>query len=124
VRQGLGASTCAAVLMTIVSFAAEASPLAPDRALFDSVSDRSTLLHRVLIYAKEGSRKLIDGRWNLGKSEAKLGLAFSDDERTQLMACTGRIVCYHGRREVFGSAASVLRPDMLVTAKHVFSSGR
>ena len=124
-RQGLGASTCAAaVLMAMVSFAAEASPLSTERALFDSVSSRSTLLHRVLIYAKEGNRKLVDGRWNLGRSEAQLGLSFSDDEKTQLMACTGRIVCYHGRREVFGSAASVLRPDMLVTAKHVFSSGR
>lgn len=40
------------------------------------------------------------------------------------MACTGKIVCDFGGREVSASAESVLRPNLLVTAKHVFSEGR
>jgi hypothetical protein len=40
------------------------------------------------------------------------------------MACTGKIVCENPGGEVFASAVSVLRPDLLVTAKHVFSKGR
>lgn len=87
----------------------------------ESASSRTSLFHRVLIYAKEGSRKLVDGRWNLGQSESKLGITLTVDETKQLMACTGRIVCDQPWGEVFASAASVLRPDLLVTAKHVFS---
>jgi Trypsin-like peptidase domain len=89
-----------------------------------AVSQQTALLHRVVIYAKEGSTKLIDGRWNLGQSEARLGLKLSPDETKQLMACTGRIVCQQPWGEVFASAASVLRPDLLVTAKHVFAKVR
>lgn len=123
-RTGFGAGILAAVLAAIVSFAVEASPLAMDRLSFESLATRNSLLHKVLIYAKERSAKLVDGRWNLSKSEAKLGIRLSDNETQQLMACTGRIVCYKGSRKVFGSAASVLRPDLLVTAKHLFSTGK
>jgi len=124
VRQGLGAGALAAILV-IVSFAVDAAPLATGRSPAAPFAAQISLLHRVLIYAKEGSRKLLDGRWNLSQSEAKLGLAFSPDETKQLMACTGKIVCDNrGGEEVFASASSVLRPDLLVTAKHVFSKGR
>jgi hypothetical protein len=123
VRQGLGAGALAAI-MVIASFAAGASPLLTGSAPPQSLSSRISLLHRVLIYAKEGSRKLVDGRWNLGQSESKLGIALSPDETKQLMACTGKIVCQNRDGEVFASAVSVLRPDMLVTAKHVFTEGR
>ncbi len=94
------------------------------RSPSEPISSDISLLHRVLIYAKEGSRKLVDGRWNLGQSEAKLGIKLSTDETKQLMACTGKIVCDDAGGEVFASASSVLRPDLLVTAKHVFSKGR
>lgn len=90
----------------------------------EPIFPRHSLLHRVVIYAKEGSRNLVDGRWNLGRSESKLGIKLSPDETKQLMACTGKIVCENRGLEVFASAASVLRPDLLVTAKHVFSEGR
>jgi hypothetical protein len=124
VRQDLGAGALAAI-MVIVSCAADASPLVTDGSPADPLSSQISLLHRVLIYAKDGSRKLVDGRWNLGQSESKLGIAFSPDETKQLMACTGKIVCENrGGEEVFASASSVLRPDLLVTAKHVFSKGR
>jgi len=123
VRQGLGVGALAAI-MAIVSFAAGASPLMTRSAPPQSLSSRISLLHRVLIYAKEGSRKLIDGRWNLGQSQSKLGIALSTDETKQLMACTGKIVCQNRNGEVFASAVSVLRPDLLVTAKHVFTKGR
>jgi hypothetical protein len=124
VRQDLGAGALAAI-MVIVSCAADASPLVTDGSPADPLSSQISLLHRVLIYAKDGSRKLVDGRWNLSQSESKLGIAFSTDETKQLMACTGKIVCENrGGEEVFASASSVLRPDLLVTAKHVFSKGR
>ena len=123
-RQGLGVNAVAATIMALVSCAAEASPLMTGRAQADSISPRLSLLHRVLIYAKEGSSKLLDGRWNLSQSEAKLGIRLSPDETKQLMACTGRIVCHKRGETVFGSASSVLRPDLLVTAKHVFSKGK
>ena len=123
-RQGLGAGALVAIVVAIVSFAVEASPLVTGSAPPDSVSSRMSLLHRVLIYAKEGSRKLVDGRWNLGRAESKLGIELSADETKQLMACTGKIVCSNSDGEVFASAASVLRPDLLVTAKHVFTHGR
>lgn len=128
-RQGLGAGALAAALLAIAmlaigSYAVEASPLVTDRSASDSVSARMSLLHRVLIYAKEGSRKLIDGRWNLSQAESKLGMTFSADETKQLMACTGKIVCSSRGGEVFASASSVLRPDLLVTAKHVFAQGK
>lgn len=97
-RTGFGAGILAAVLAAIVSFAVEASPLAMDRLSFESLATRNSLLHKVLIYAKERSAKLVDGRWNLSKSEAKLGIRLSDNETQQLMACTGRIVCYKGSR--------------------------
>jgi hypothetical protein len=122
-RQGLGAGALAAIIVAIVSGAAGASPLTR-HAPSDSVPSRLSLLHKVLIYAKEGSKKLTDGRWNLGQSEANLGLKLSADETRQLMACTGRIVCQQPWGEVFASASSVLKPDLLVTAKHVFSKVR
>jgi hypothetical protein len=112
------------MIVATISFAAGASPLMTGRDPPDSLSSQISLLHRVLIYAKEGSKKLIDGRWNLGQSESKLGIELSADETKQLMACTGRIVCDQPWGEVFGTAVSVLRPDMLVTAKHVFSKVR
>jgi hypothetical protein len=124
VRQGFGAGVLAAVLAVIVSCAVDASPLTPGSAPSDPIASQIPLVHRTLIYAKGGSRRLVDGRWNLSKSESKLGIRLSDDETKQLMACTGRILCHKGRETVFGSASSVLRPDLLVTAKHVFSTGR
>ncbi|MBM3543417.1 MAG: trypsin-like peptidase domain-containing protein [Alphaproteobacteria bacterium] len=111
-------------MVAMVSYAAGASPLMTRHTPPDSFSLQTSLLHRVVIYAKEGSTKLIDGRWNLGQSEAKLGLKLSPDETKQLMACTGRIVCQQPWGEVFASASSVLRPDLLVTAKHVFAKVR
>jgi hypothetical protein len=111
-------------LAAAASLAVDASPLMTCRSPSEPISSDISLLHRVLIYAKEGSRKLVDGRWNLGQSEAKLGIKLSTDETKQLMACTGKIVCDDAGGEVFASASSVLRPDLLVTAKHVFSKGR
>ncbi len=100
----------------------------------ESISSRISLFRQVLIYAKEGSPKLVDGRWNLGQSESKLGITLSADETKQLMACTGQIVCetpgVHDEDEdrvgvkVTATAVSVLRPDLLVTAQHVFFQGR
>ena len=100
----------------------------------ESISSRISLFRQVLIYAKEGSPKLVDGRWNLGQSESKLGIELSADETKQLMACTGQIVCetpgVHNEDEdrvgvkVTATAVSVLRPDLLVTAKHVFFEGK
>ena len=100
----------------------------------ESISSRNSLFRQVLIYAKEGSPKLVDGRWNLGQSESKLGIKLSADETKQLMACTGQIVCetpgVHDEDEdrvgvkVTATAVSVLRPDLLVTAKHVFFKGK
>ena len=93
-----------------------------------------SLFRQVLIYAKEGSPKLVDGRWNLGQSESKLGIKLSPEETKQLMACTGQIMCetpgVHDEDEdrvgvkVSATAVSVLRPDLLVTAKHVFFDGK
>jgi hypothetical protein len=123
-RRDFGAGAFAASLVTMASLAVDASPLATDASPSDPVSPRISLLHRVLIYAKEGSSKLLDGRWPLGQSEAKLGIKLSTDETKQLMACTGKIVCDNAGGEVFASASSVLRPDLLVTAKHVFAKGR
>ena len=100
----------------------------------ESISSRISLFRQVLIYAKEGSPKLVDGRWNLGQSESKLGITLSADETKQLMACTGQIVCetpgVHNEDEdrveikVTATAVSVLRPDLLVTAKHVLFKGK
>jgi hypothetical protein len=100
------------------------------RSPSESISSQLSPFRQALIYAKEGSPKLVDGRWNLGQSESKLGITLSDDQTKQLMACTGEIVCVrpaiHDEDEdtvetkVTASAVSVLRPDLLVTAKHVF----
>jgi hypothetical protein len=120
----LAAVTLAAVMAAAVSCAAVASPLVTGRSPAAPIASQLSLLHRVLIYAKEGSRRLRDGRWNLGQAQSKLGIALSPDETKQLMACTGEIVCDNRGRKIFASAVSVLRPDMLVTAKHVFSGGR
>ena len=103
----------------------------------ESISSRISLFRQALIYAKEGSRKLVDGRWNLGQSESKLGIKLSADETKQLMACTGNIVCetpgvegdgdeveYKAAVKVTATAVSVLRPDLLVTAKHVLFNGK
>lgn len=132
-RQGFGAGAFAAIGVTIVSCAVAASPV-NSSSPSDAISARISLLHHALIYAKEGSRKLIDGRWNLSQSESKLGITLSADETEQLLACTGQIVCQapdvHNEeedrigRKVTASAVSVLRPDLLVTAKHVFFAGK
>ena len=100
----------------------------------EPIPSRNSLFRQVLIYAKEGSPKLVDGRWNLGQSESKLGIKLSADETKQLMACTGQIVCetpgVHDEDEdrvgvkVSATAVSVLRPDLLVTAQHVFFKGK
>ena len=119
-----GAGVLAAIAVAIASYGVGAAPLLTGRSAADSLAARMSLLHRVLIYAKEGSRKLLDGRWSLSQAEAKLGLTLSADETNQLMACTGKIVCHGRGGEVFASASSVLRPDLLVTAKHVFAKGR
>jgi trypsin-like peptidase len=132
-RQGLGAGALAAIIAAIVSFAVAASPQMNSSSPSEATSSLS-LLHQVVIFAKEGSRKLVDGRWNLSQSESKLGITLSADETEQLMACTGQIVCVtpaiHDEDEdtvetkVTATAVSVLRPDLLVTAKHVFFKGR
>jgi hypothetical protein len=101
----------------------------------ESIAPHLSPLHQALIYAKEGSSKLIDGRWNLSQSESKLGITLSADETKQLMACTGQIVCAapwdpedsdpnRVRVILTATAVSVLRPDLLVTAKHVFFKGK
>jgi len=131
--QGLGAGALAAIMVAIVSFAVGASPLIKSSSPSESISSRISLFRQVLLYAKEGSAKLVDGRWNLGQSESKLGIKLSADETKQLMACTGNIVCetpgvegdgdeveYKAKVKVTASAVSALRPDLLVTAKHVF----
>jgi hypothetical protein len=133
-RQGLGAGASAAILLATVSFAVGASPLIKSRSPSESLSSRISPFRQALIYAKEGSPKLVDGRWNLSQSESKLGIKFSADETKQLMACTGQIVCetpgVHDEDEdrvrvkVTATAVSVLRPDLLVTAKHVFFKGK
>jgi Trypsin-like peptidase domain len=120
--------------VAIVSFAVGASPLMKSRSPADPIAARISPLRHALIYAKEGSPKLVDGRWNLGQSEAKLGIELSDDEAKQLMACTGQIVCetpgVHNEDEdrigvkVTATAVSVLKPDLLVTARHVLFEGK
>ncbi|MGA7456938.1 MAG: serine protease [Methyloceanibacter sp.] len=104
------------------------------RSPSDPISSRISLFRQVVIYAKEGSSKLVDGRWNLSQSESKLGISLSADETKQLMACTGQIVCVtpgvHDEDEdrvgvkITATAVSVLRPDLLVTAKHVLFKGK
>lgn len=132
-RQGLGAGALAGIFAVIVAFAAGASPFMTS-APSHSIPSRNSLFHQALIYAKEGSRKLVDGRWNLSQSEAKFGIKLSAEETQQLMACTGQIVCetpgVHDEDEdrvgvkVTATAVSVLRPDLLVTAKHVLFKGK
>jgi hypothetical protein len=121
------------MMVTIVSFAVGASPLMKSSSPAEPVSSQISLVRKALIYAKEGSPKLVDGRWNLGQSESKLGIKLSDDEKQQLMACTGEIVCETpGSDEdedrisvkITATAVSVLRPDLLVTAKHVLFKGK
>lgn len=121
-------------MVAIVSFAVGASPLMKSNSPSEPISSRISLFRQALIYAKEGSPKLVDGRWNLSQSESKLGIKLSADATKQLMACTGEIVCktpaIHDEDEdrvgvkVTGTAVSVLRPDLLVTAKHVFFKGK
>jgi hypothetical protein len=122
-------------MMAIVSFAVGASPLMKSSSPSESISSRTSLVHKAVIYAKEGSPKFVDGRWNLGQGESKLGIRLSADETKQLMACTGQIVCEtpgskdedeedRVKVKVTASAVSVLRPDLLVTAKHVFFKGK
>lgn len=136
-RLGVGASAVAAIMVAVASFAVDASPLMKSPSPSEPIASRLSLFHQALIYAKEGSAKLVDGRWNLGQSEAKLGVTLSAEETQQLMACTGQIVCatpavegdgeeveYRAAVKVTASAVSVLRPDLLVTAKHVFFNGK
>ena len=132
-RHGLVAAL-AATTVAIVSFAVAASPLMRSRSPAEPIAARISPFHQALIYAKEGSPKLVDGRWNLSQSEAKLGIELSDDEAKQLMACTGQIVCetpgVHNEDEdrvgvkVTATAVSVLKPDLLVTARHVLFEGK
>jgi hypothetical protein len=122
--------------MATVAFVVEASPPMSGRSPSEVISPQISLFHQVLIYAKEGSSKLVDGRWNLGQIESKLGINLSTDETKQLMACTGQIVCQKPGRPapwnrfdepqepITASAVSVLRPDLLVTAQHVFFKGK
>jgi hypothetical protein len=133
-RRGLSAAATAAIIVTVLTFAVGARPLSHYSPFDSSASPSTALVRKAVIYAKEGSRKLIDGRWNLSQSEAKLGIRLSAGQSKQLMACTGQIVCrtpdIHTEDEdrvgvkVAASAASVLRPDLLVTAKHVFFNGK
>ena len=133
-RQGLGAGVLAATIVATVSFAVGASPLLKSISPPDSISSRSSLFRQAVIYAKEGSRKLLDGRWNLSQSESKLGIRLSAEQTKQLIACTGQIVCktppVHTEDEdrigvrIAATAVSVLRPDLLVTAKHVLFEGK
>ncbi|HET9583588.1 MAG TPA: serine protease [Bradyrhizobium sp.] len=133
-RQGLGAAALAAITVAIVSLAVNASPLVKSRSPSEPIASRLSPFRQALIYAKEGSRKLVDGRWNLGQAETKLGIELSDDETKQLMACTGQIVCetpeVHNEGEdrvgvkVTATAVSVLKPDLLVTARHVLFKGK
>jgi hypothetical protein len=133
-RQGLGAAAFAAITVAIVSLAVNASPLVKGRSPYEPIASQVSPVRQALIYAKEGSPKLVDGRWNLGQAEAKLGIKFSDDETKQLMACTGQIVCVtpevHTEEEdrigvkVTATAVSVLKPDLLVTARHILFKGK
>jgi hypothetical protein len=133
-RQGLGAAAFAAMTVAIVSLAVNASPLVKSRSPSEPIASRLSPVRQALIYAKEGSPKLVDGRWNLGQAEAKLGIKLSDDETKQLMACTGQIVCVtpevHTEEEdrigvkVTATAVSVLKPDLLVTARHILFKGK
>ena len=136
-RLGVGAGAVAAIMVAVASFAVGASPLMKSPSPSEPIASRLSLFRQALIYAKEGSAKLLDGRWNLGQSEAKLGVTLSAEETQQLMACTGQIVCatpavegdgeeveYRAAVRVTASAVSVLRPDLLVTAKHVFFNGK
>jgi hypothetical protein len=118
----------------IISFAVGAAPPIRTGSPAEAISSRISPLRQALIYAKEKSSKLVDGRWSLGQSESKLGIRLSADEAKQLMACTGQIVCktpdVHTEEEdrvgikITATAVSVLRPDLLVTAKHVFFKGK
>src|SRR5262245_1091493 len=104
------------------------------RSPAEPIASRISPVRQALIYAKDGSAKLLDGRWNLGQSEAKLGIELSDDEAKQLMACTGQIVCetpgVHNEDEdrvgvkVTATAVSVLEPNLLVTARHILFNGK
>jgi Trypsin-like peptidase domain len=133
-RQGLAAATLAAITVAIVSLAVNASPLVKSRSPAEPIASRLSPVRQALIYAKERSPKLVDGRWNLGQAEAKLGIELSDDAAKQLMACTGQIVCetpaVHNEEEdrigvkVTATAVSVLKPDLLVTARHVLFKGK
>jgi hypothetical protein len=128
-KQGLGAAALAALTVAIVSLAVSASPFVTSRSPLGPIASQISPLRQALIYAKEGSPKLVDGRWNLGQAETKLGIKLSDDAAKQLMACTGQIVCQtpgvHNEEEdrigvkVTATAVSVLKPDLLVTARHV-----
>ncbi len=55
----------AALTVALVSCAANASPLVMGSYPLEPIAARTSLVHRILIYAKAGSKKLIDGRWNL-----------------------------------------------------------
>jgi hypothetical protein len=128
-RQGLGAAALAALTVAIVSCAVSASPFVTTRSPMAPIASQISPLRQALIYAKEGSRKLVDGRWNLGQAETKLGIKLTDAAAKQLMACTGQIVCQtpgiHNEEEdrigvkVTATAVSVLEPDLLVTARHI-----
>jgi hypothetical protein len=133
-RPGLGAAALAGITLAIVSLAVNASPLQKSRSPAEPIASRLSPVRQALIYAKEGSPKLVDGRWSLGQAEAKLGIELSDEETQQLMACTGQIVCVtpeiHNEDEdrvgvkVTATAVSVLKPDLLVTARHVLFKGK
>src|SRR5690606_14949881 len=60
-RRGLSAAAAAAIIVTVLTFALGARPLST-YSPFDSGSPSTALVRKAVIYAKEGSRKLIDGR--------------------------------------------------------------
>ena len=133
-RRDLGAGALAITMAALASWAVSASPLLKSPAPSEAIPSRLSPVLKALIYAKEGSARLADGRWNLSQSDAKLGLILSAEETKQLMACTGQIACWtpdvHNEVEdrvgvkMTASAVSVLKPDMLVTARHVFFRGK
>ena len=121
-------SGLAALTIAIASFATEAAPLNTSYG-FKDLESKSQLLHNVYIISKNGKYinprdvaelRKSDGRWNLSQSESKLGVKVTDEQTGQLMACIGEIICPTLVSKNEATAVSVLRPDMLVTARHVF----
>jgi len=120
-------SVSAAVAGAISLSAAGAIPISGSHMLH--AFRARPLLQHVYIISKTGKNikpndimdlRQSDGRWNLSQGESQLGLKLSKEQADQLMACVGKITCrtLHGKNQ--GTAVSVLRPDILVTARHAF----